>query len=454
MLMEKIVIIGNGFDLRHFLPTKYNHLITVLRQIEVLKFYSVTKITFEDLFGKLFKEKDEWFYENVKEYYETSEITFDFNELKSIQDRVKTNNWFQYLKSVEDEKIETWIDFETEIIRVLSIISGYFDLFNKGKFSKINYRQEFMNQLYFAVYAHTDDSFFQNKIQKRVLGIFGLFTIKEELGYSLLNDSYLVSIDGEIQYYKEKDFFDFIYKSLEQFIGIFNDYIDKIINVFYSKFKEEKKEGFIKIGDDFLFDKISKVYSFNYTNTFNNLYKFNDPKEETIRKLKKSGIILVENATVFKGTDFLHGKSIEDWNNNVEKLEIVLGVNEIDPLLKNHKLFQFTKYFQKLHKGTDYLFLDDIIKTLQNPTKGMNSYIFYFWGHSLDISDKEYIEDVFKIVKETFSKIKIIYHSISGKADQLKNLLSIIDKNTIESMMKNDKLLFIESTPENLFEEL
>ena len=123
-MSEKIVIIGNGFDLRHFLPTKYNHLITILREIETLNFDTISEVNFEILFGKLFKEKDEWFYEKTNEFYDTSNISFDKNELKSIQERIKTNNWFQYVKSVEDNKIETWIDFETEIIRVLSNYRG------------------------------------------------------------------------------------------------------------------------------------------------------------------------------------------------------------------------------------------------------------------------------------------------------------------------------------------
>lgn len=449
-MSEKIVIIGNGFDLRHFLPTKYNHLITILREIETLDFNIISKVSFENLFGKLFKEKDKEFYEKINEFYETSEIIFNIQELKSIQDRIKINNWFQYLKSVEDNKIETWIDFETEIIRVLFVISNYFELFNDERFDKINEQVEFKHKIHYIVYKNSDRSFFKNKFQKNILGFFNLISINNS-DYSLLNNDYIVVIDNEIQYFREKDFFDEIYKSLEKFVGIFNDYIENVVNVFYEYFKEDKKENFIALKNDFLFDKVSRIYSFNYTNTFTKLYSFKDSQKEKLRKISKN--IDLENHIIFNGIDFLHGKSIKSWDNNLEKLEIVLGVNDIDPLLKNHKLFQFTKYFQKLHKNTDYLFLDEKIQNIEG---GLiyDEFEFYFWGHSLDVSDKEYIEDIFKIVKDTRSRIKIFYHSISGKADQLKNLLNIIDKNIIESMMKKNKLTFIESTPENLFEEL
>lgn len=443
-MSEKIVIIGNGFDLRHFLPTKYSHLITLLREIEVLDFDAVSDINFENLFENLFKEKDEWFYKKINEYYETSNIIFDKNELKSIQDRVKTNNWFQYLKSVEDNKIETWIDFETEIERVLKFILTYFDKTSNGNYKYPVYG-EFKDGSYFYFPYYESENFISNKLQTNILNFFKLFEIDNQNGIVGINNDYVLNIENEVQYYREKFFFDFVYNSLEQFGGIFNDYIEKIVNVFYENFKEEKKENFIKLNNDFLFDKISKVYCFNYTKTYLKLYKYKDTIKEVVRNLPR------ENK--FKGIEFLHGKSIENWNDNVENLEIVLGVNDIDPLLKNHKLFQFTKYFQKLHKNTDYLFLDEQIQNIENGLV-YHEFEFYFWGHSLDVSDKEYIEDIFKIVKNTRSRIKIFYHSISGKADQLKNLLNIIDKNIIESMMKRDTLLFIESTPENLFEEL
>lgn len=445
-MTEKIVILGNGFDLRHYLPTKYDHLITILREIESLDFDTTCEINFEKLFGSLFKENDEWFYEKIKEYYVTSKINFDKNELKSIQDRIKTNNWFQYLKSVEDNKIETWIDFEIEIERVLKLILSYFDHTSKGIFKYPSYTLSSSTGDNFYFFHYESEKFISNNLQINILKFFKLFQLDNDGELVVINNDYILNIEGKIQYYKEKYFFDFVYKSLEEFTGVFNDYIEKIVNTFYENFKEEKKESFIKVNNDFLFDKISKVYCFNYTNTYLNLYRYKDTIKKAVRNLPR--------ANKFKGIEFLHGKSIVNWEGNVENLEIVLGVNDIDPLLKNHKLFQFTKYFQKLHKGTDYLFLDKIIQTLKRPTKGMMDYSFYFWGHSLDLSDKEYIIDVFKIVNETQSRIIIFYHSISGKADQLKNLLNIIDKNIIENMMKNERLVFIESTPENLFEEL
>ena len=446
-MAEKIVILGNGFDLRHFLPTKYNHLITILREIGNYNF-SDSEVSFSDLFNESFKQKDEFFYNGILNCYDVQNIKFNSDKLKSIQDRLIKNSWFKYLKTVEDSKIETWIDFETEINRVLKIISIYFESFNRGDFQKIIY-SFLIDRSKFYTNNNNINNYFHNKLQHNILVNFNLFKVVGGGSYSILNTNFILSIDDEIQYFREKEFFDSIYNSLEEFIGIFNDYLIFIVNKFYDNFLENKKEDFIKSEDHFLFDNVSKIYSFNYTDTYIKLFKDFDDYNNKLRKVRRTGF--------FRGVDFLHGKSIENWGNKLEELEIVLGVDEIENSLKDDKLFQFTKYFQKLHKNTDYLFLDNVIKQFEKPmTKDEHNYVFYFWGHSLDISDKDYINDVFKIIKlRENNKIIVFYHSISAKAELLKNLLAVIqDKNIIEDLMKNKRLQFLESTPENLFNEL
>lgn len=442
-MAEKIVILGNGFDLRHFLPTKYNHLITILREIENYNF-SDSDIGFSNLFNESFKEKDNSFYDGILNYYDVQNIRFNCEELKSIQERLKTNNWFQYLKTVEENKIDTWIDFEREINRVLEIVSIYFESFNRGDFEKIIY-SFLVDGSKFYTSNYDSNNYFHNKLQQNILVNFNLFKDEEGGRYSILNTNFILDIEDEIQYFKEKNFFDSIYDSLEAFIGIFNDYIDFIINRFYKNFKEEKEENFIK-KSKYLFDNVVKVFSFNYTDTYFNYYIENFRSDEYF--FNEYSLRKIEN---------IHGYSIKNWDGKLDNLKIVLGVDDIASSLKSNKLFQFTKYFQKLHKNTNYLFLDEIIKRLEGVhTKGQDNYTFYFWGHSLDISDKDYINDVFKIIKfSKDSKIIVFYHSISAKAELLKNLLAVIqDKNIIEDLMKTKRLQFIESTPENLFKEL
>lgn len=438
---KKIVIIGNGFDLRHYLPTSYNHLISVLCEIEELS-DTIGVVSFSDLFDGGFKQKNQWFYDRIKEYYNTDYITFDKDIINSIQTRLKKNSWFQYFKTVDENKIETWIDFETEIERILISILSYFDSFNNNEFQKkpsYSYKNK-GGKGFFVPYSDYSE-YFKSKLQILILNYFNLFT-GEKADWKV-NNNFILQIDEEIQYYKEKDFFNFLYGSLEEFIGIFNDYIIYIINPFYNNLNELKKENFISKGDNFLFKNVDFIFSFNYTLTYNLFYKNGIITDSSV-------VTMLHQSRMKAKLDLIHGIAVENWNENTDYLKIVLGVNDIHDSLKRHKLFQFTKYFQKLHKQTDYLFLQPHEKNVIVNEK----VIFYFWGHSLDYSDRQYIREVFHFVNTSDSIIKIFYHSISAKGDQLKNLLSIIEKDMIESLMKNKILQFIESTPENLFNEL
>ncbi|WP_439480757.1 AbiH family protein [Chryseobacterium aquaticum] len=442
---EKIVILGNGFDLRHFLPTSYNHLISILCEIEKLP-EDKESISFSDLFDGVFKEKNEWFYNQINEYYRTENFIFNLEEIKSIQNRLLDNSWFQYFKSVDENKIETWIDFEMEIERVLFSVLEYFDAFHNNLFKR---KPEFLRKkINFSINEYSD--YCKNKLQLNILKNFNLLDFSPRSLTAFLNEKFILNIDKEIQYFKEKDFFNFIYQSLEDFVGIFNDYISNIINAFNGNLVEEKKECFTNREGKYLFQQVKTIFSFNYTNTFDNFYGFKQRSEsEQLEMIVDLHISKKESLKI----EFLHGSYVENWTPDSDKLKIVLGVDDIHESLKKHKLFQFTKYFQKLHKQTDYLFLKDFEST--NRTKNQNRYIFYFWGHSLDYSDRQYIREVFDLIENSGgSKIKIFYHSISAKGDQLKNLLGIIEKEIIEKFMKDKIIEFIESTSENLFEEL
>lgn len=445
MIMEqKIVILGNGFDLRHFLPTSYNHLISILSEIEKLP-ENKDIITFSDLFGNIFKEKNEWFYQKIVEYYQTENFIFDVEAIQSLRIRLKVNSWFQYFKSVDENKIETWIDFETEIERILLSVLEYFESFNKNELKKPRYEGK-NGEITFFVPVALEKEHFKSKLQISLLKSFGLFQQTE----SNLNviQKFVLNIGNEIQYYKERDFFNHLYNSLEEFIGIFNDYILNIVDVFYKNFKVDRRENFIKNGSNFLFENVNKIYSFNYTTTYNKLYE-ND-ENYLLRKVTTNFI----SKNIIGDIDFLHGKANENWNNNFDNLKIVLGVDDIHDSLKKHKLFQFTKYFQKLHKQTDYLFLEEYQRD-STVVKNMKKYVFYFWGHSLDYSDRQYIREIFQFLDDNNdNKIKIFYHSISAKGDQLRNLLGIVPKEIIEIYMKEKKIEFLEATPENLFNEL
>ncbi|EPK5973081.1 AbiH family protein, partial [Acinetobacter baumannii] len=55
-----ILIIGNGFDLSHFLPTKYDHFMEVMKHIQNFSKPN-ENMYFQDLFEKLIKKESFFF---------------------------------------------------------------------------------------------------------------------------------------------------------------------------------------------------------------------------------------------------------------------------------------------------------------------------------------------------------------------------------------------------------
>jgi len=170
------------------------------------------------------------------------------------------------------------------------------------------------------------------------------------------------------------------------------------------------------------FSTIDKHYTFNYTPTFDKVYK----------KANK--------------TSFLHGKINSNSN------EIVLGINEIPSTTLDKRYFlPFTKYYQALNSDTDFQFISDL-----DNTEELN-FQFFFFGHSLDTSDKDYINEVFDFVNESKSKIKnifIVYHNKESKSRLLINLLNIRGKDDIKALSRRKDLIFLNSKSIELEREL
>ena len=72
---------------------------------------------------------------------------------------------------------------------------------------------------------------------------------------------------------------------------------------------------------------------------------------------------------------------------------------------------------------------------------------FYIWGHSLDVSDKEYIFDLFSLNDDMDRNVRVtVYHfNKTAKFDLLNNLLAILGKDKVEHWMKNKWLQFKEN---------
>ena len=125
----------------------------------------------------------------------------------------------------------------------------------------------------------------------------------------------------------------------------------------------------------------------------------------------------------------IHG----DTNN-----EIVLGINpdEADDLSSVDTTFvRFKKYYQRTFFETDREYLLWISELINTKT----SYRLFAMGHSLDITDKDIIQELFENAEE----IVILYHDSNAKGSYIANLIKLFGKSGFDALKKEKKLTFL-----------
>lgn len=388
--MSKILITGNGFDLFHHLPTKYHHFISIMETIENFGFKK--EVSFEDLFGRVFKDKYLGDFDSIIDNYNVDKIKFDNSRIKEIDNLLNNNLWYKYFKKVCE--IDTWIDFEIEVGNILNQVSIL--LSSETLETKKN------NQFKDVSINYSDFTLFDIIEFK--------FDNKEIISIS---EKYLDTRNRKI---KSKDLFSDLAKSFECFIMIFNRYLVDIVSLFYAEIKHKK---------DMPFELMNEIYTFNYTPTLEKLYN-----------VAKSKVV------------YLHGEINEDCR----KQNLVLGVSEISDDIKINKVYDFTKYYQKIIKNCNKKFIE-----IPSDNQGYDEEtFFYVIGHSLDKSDKEYVLDLFRFLehdKLNKSKICIFYCDNKDRQSKIRNLLSVVEEKIVSKMNRENRLCFVELNEENIREE-
>lgn len=406
----KILILGNGFDLAHFLPTKYDHFMHAMRSVE--EYSQDTPMTFQELYTDLMNN-EKHFFENTTKLYKTEDVTLSLDKVKKLQDKLRKNGWFQYFKHYIDSGIDTWIDFENEMEVVLSAICYIISEIEKN----IEYLQFFSTDILFL-----SDKIFNRNIKRKYPFINNLlenFSITDK--HSIHADTKMVLDKAFVKYYSgqpvdlcSSSLLKYLEEELIDFIEIFSEYI-AFIDQLEVKDTLKKPEVFEK--------DLDAIYSFNYSSTIERLYSHSN-------------------------INFIHGQAGQNSNK-----KIVLGISGLqDQILIDNKAYGFVKYYQKLINNTDYQFLrsNSPVIELEKNMKSQNLTKYhpieiYIWGHSLDSSDSDYIHEIFSFNQEEKPSVRVIVYYYSKPHAQLSNLIDILDKDTIETWMKNKWLEFIET---------
>ncbi len=363
--------------------------------IKILNYIKANKTDFHPIY------KNSQNYKKIINAFD--EFDLDEEQIKILKGELKENIWFDFFEN--EYQIDTWIDFENRIEYVLKILFTSLEYIQTNIFSKGSLDKDSLNW--------TPETFNHNIELIEVIAKFSI--VKFDKSYNVtLNKEFLIE---RYNYYSDLDLekiTELLYRDLIKFKKIFNLYFEIFVIPFYNTLKKNL--------DLQHFSFIDYHYTFNYTPTFDNL---------------------INNK---KNTRYLHGR-IDSYSNR-----IVVGINEIptEKVSKKHFL-PFTKYFQKLNNETDYIFLKEFEK------QSGSNFMFLFYGHSLDQSDKDYINEVFDFVnnlKSPYKQIVVIYHNLNSKSKLLINLLNIRGKNDIQEMMRSKILVFRHKDSPDLEEDL
>ena len=129
---KTVLILGNGFDLAHNLPTRYSDFLEFCKRVELIFTYR-TDIRNEEMLLKYNKEHIEnWkIHQEIKDKlltaFETrksvgieldNEIVSNDEVIEELHKCLKENVWYKYLDKIFQENLikgENWIDFNIGI---------------------------------------------------------------------------------------------------------------------------------------------------------------------------------------------------------------------------------------------------------------------------------------------------------------------------------------------------
>lgn len=297
-----ILLIGNGFDLAHHLPTTYKDFLNFLERI------------------------------HPKNAVHHKQLNNSIEELinnainKAVLERMRNlyinNLWYHYFLQ-RNNISPNWCDFENEIEYITNELQEVKNLLVKNRrkssgnipFTERVFIRTAIKAFHFNIWQKDKDSLTGeipylelNDMPQTTILTYGTNYTDDDLAYKIQNKSY-----GTIAF---EHLLKFIILQLNEFTKCFELYLSN----FVGKLDVPK----IKFIDKILQPNIPNIISFNYTDTI-------------------SKYITIPDDNI----SFIHGKAIENEHNN-----LVLGIDEkesnTDP-----QFIRLKKYFQRYEKGCD-----------------------------------------------------------------------------------------------------
>ena len=420
----KILVLGNGFDLAHGLPTQYKDFLDFCDKAKEIYTYD-KRIDSNEYqrscldswnVNKTLPEMLKQAYDGrsckdiiLEDHMRDVEVSTHNELLNELYTLIKSNMWVEYFLKRLKERFsigENWIDFESEISRVIKA----FDKTRKKLLSE-----------------EADEP-----INKQ----------KDDIVWKILQAAKKESEKITRNIDRFDKFIPKMKKELSQLIRALEIYIVGFVENI--SVEEDKKIQKIKKLD------VDHILSFNYTDTYKKLYE-----EEASTNIHTDNFA---HKKVYM-YDFIHGKA--NISHTIENCNMVLGIDEYLPEERRDKdieFIAFKKYYQRIYKETGNKYLDwideikkenekyyeeiadlevkkknscdvelyqkgGVLDMLMEKEKNRPRHDIYIFGHSLDITDKDILKTLI-CCDNVYTTI--YYHSDEAHAQQIANLVKVI----------------------------
>lgn len=392
-VMNKILLVGNGFDLAHGLITSYSDFLFLMKNWDEFKAKMNgakrrgIKILEEEPFNRFLFDVDD-----------ADEVCL--GELENI---IKNNSWAKYFQKCEAE-IDGWIDFEREIYPVINLFEK---IFAQNQYSKST--NGVIGSGGYAEIFFMKALFDENELD--IARLWNEYFVVQDVGVRM-RTPYVSRQYGILK----KTILKSLRQSFDEFIKGFEIYIHEFV---YRKKDIPILRQIEDIGADY-------VISFNYTLT-EKLYGIS---EENVHHI--------------------HGMIRENLTSG--KNNMILGVNEQEN--QDMDFIYFVKYFQRIqkHSGVKYKsFVNNRVRNEIGETV-LQEYNLYVYGHSLDETDQDilmYILNNGKIGGKV-NQVVVYYYDDSDYEQKVINLIKLLGRPTVEEYIENKKIIFIPTSEETV----
>ena len=382
-----ILVIGNGFDIAHGLPTQYRDF---LRFIEVIK-----QIVNEEELSTI-----KWgnIHSQVKKLIENNCGNVEAN-LYSQSDMWKNlideNVWIEYFLQSDMHGNENWRDFESEI-------------------------SSFIQSLDYDMHGEDRD--------------FGIY---DEIGNELSNEFLeLHERIREFEIYKEIKAV--LYHDLNKLIRALELYLVEYVNKIECVYKSpDIKEAMIERNRDETGKtksvRLNKILCFNYTNTFDRIYNknsYNDidyihGKAEDAHTIETNNMVLGIDEFLPEERQSIHTEFTE-FKKFYQRIYKQTGCKYKEWIeeIREEYFSYFHKRIQKIGKETNNIqYVIERFPELAISSKDCKQHNVYIFGHSLDVTDRDILRD---LILNDNVYTTIFYHNRETMGKQIVNLVKII----------------------------